>query len=66
MTPTAHERRGWSRMATDAYRTGHHFYGRRYSAAAAVGDTLPVAVFDTLQRVYRIWLIDGWSALEGR
>jgi hypothetical protein len=63
--PTPHERREWARMATDAYRTGHNFYWHQYSAVAAAGDTLPLPVFDALQRVYRMWLADGWTAIDG-
>ena len=65
MTPTAHARSEWLRIAADAYRTGRNVYGHRYSVASATGDTLPLAVYDTLQRVYRMWLNDGWKAVDG-
>jgi hypothetical protein len=63
MTPNAHERAEWARMAQDAYKHGHTFYGHRYSAQAALGGPRPVDVYDTLQRVYRQWLVFGWSAI---
>jgi hypothetical protein len=65
-TPTAHEKAEWSRMAQDAYASDRNFYGHRYSGAAALrhDDTLPLTVFDTLQRVYRLWLVGGWANVE--
>ena len=65
LTVTAHEASEWARMAQDAYRNGHNFYGHRYSAAAATlaGKQVNTEVYDTLQRHYRTWLIWGWADL---
>lgn len=65
ITPNAHERAEWARLAADAYRTGRNFYGHRYSAASARPGPVALPVFDTLQTVYRVWLNTGWSGVEG-
>jgi hypothetical protein len=36
ITPTEHEKREWSRMATDAYKTGRNAIGHRYSMGACM------------------------------
>lgn len=66
ITVTQHVKNEWTRMANDAYATGRNFYGHRYSAKSALpaGTMLEVGVFDTLQRVYRSWLIDGWKHID--
>lgn len=64
MTPNAHERAEWARLAQDAYRTGRNDFGHRFSARAAVGGYMPLEVFDTLQTIYRRWLIGGWAEVE--
>lgn len=63
MHPTEHERAEWSRMASDAYKTGRNFWGHRYSVAAT-WNAVRIGVFDTLQHHYRLWLIGGWDAIE--
>lgn len=65
ITVTAHNKAEWARAAKDCYAKGASFYGHRFSAKAALpeGAMLPLDVFDTLQRLYRIWLIDGVKAL---
>ena len=64
VTLTQHERNEWIRMAKAAYAKGHNDIGHVYSAAAAKA-SIPVAQFDSLQRDYRAWLIDGFAAFEG-
>lgn len=61
ITPTHHEKLEWARMAQAAYAASENFYGHRYSAAAALpdGTTLAADVYDTLQRLYRAWLVFG-------
>ena len=56
----------WSRMARDAYHTGRNDLGHRFSVAAAVywGRPCRCDVFDTLQTIYRRWLIGGWQLVE--
>ena len=64
VTPTLHEKSEWSRLAMDAYGSGHNAVGHRFSAMAALpeGARLPVTVFDSLQLTYRCWLVNGWEA----
>ena len=64
ITPTEHEKREWSRMATAAYKTGRNAIGHRYSMAATlrIGEPCDVSKFDSLQNDYRAWLIDGFSS----
>lgn len=64
MSPNDHERAEWARMANDAYKHNRNSIGHRYSAASAVGGPMPLARFDSLQRDYRSWLIDGWSGFD--
>ena len=63
ITPTAHDRSEWARMAQDCYRNGANFYGHRMSAAAAKSGEMEIGAYDTLKRLYRLWLIDGIAAL---
>jgi hypothetical protein len=65
-TPTEHDKAEWSRMAQDAYKTGRNFFGHRYSMAATLrrNEAMRLDVFDTLQHVYRQWLVFGWSEVE--
>ena len=64
ITPTEHEKREWSRMATDAYKTGRNAIGHRYSMAATlcIGEPCTLAWFDSLQNDYHAWLIGGFSS----
>ncbi len=67
ITPTEHAKAEWSRLAQDAYKTGRHAHGHRYSGAAAAiprDGQMSLDVYDDLQRVYRLWLIGGWGAVE--
>ena len=66
ITVTDHQIGEWSRMATDAYRTGRNFYGHRYSAAVAnfSGVALCEELYDSLMFPYRRWLVGGWAAVE--
>jgi hypothetical protein len=61
MTPTDHEKREWARMAQAAYGSGHNSIGHRYSGAASLPNCghIELTKFDSLQRDYRIWLIDN-------
>jgi hypothetical protein len=63
ITPTEHEKREWSRMAKDAYKTGRNVIGHRYSMAATlcIGEPCKLEWFDSLQNDYRDWLIGGFS-----
>lgn len=65
ITPTSHCLSEWSRLATDAYVTGRNHFGHRFSVASATM-TGPVSesVYDTLQVIYRRWLVGGWSEVE--
>ena len=61
ITITQHERNEWSRLAQDAYRTGHNAYGHRFSAAAACWpERVSCAAYDRHQAIYRAWLLTGW------
>lgn len=61
--PTMHERMEWSRLAQDAYNTRRSWFGHRFSIAAARSEmTWPE--FDTLQTIYRRWLVGGWQVVE--
>ncbi len=66
ITPTEHTKAEWSRLAKDAYHTDRNAYGHRYSGAAAIPryGQMSLDVYDDLQRVYRLWLIGGWGAVE--
>ena len=61
ITPTEHEKSEWSRLARDAYANDANYLGHRYSGAAALrfGQSIPFAVYDGLQTLYRTWLIEG-------
>jgi hypothetical protein len=61
ITPSAHEKAEWSRMAQAAYLAGHNATGHRYSVAASIpiNAPVPVTTFDSLQTDYRAWLIEG-------
>lgn len=63
ITVLQHNKDEWSRMASDAYAKGHNAFGHRYSGLAALptGSKLPVAVYDSVQHVYRQWLVFGWN-----
>jgi hypothetical protein len=63
ITPTEHEKAEWSRMAKDAYRTGHNAVGHRFSMAATLckGEQCRLSWFDSLQNDYLHWLVDGWD-----
>ena len=62
ITPTAHDKTEWSRLAQAAYREGRNSIGHRFSAAASLPHDAPmtVAQFDALQGQYRHWLVFGW------
>lgn len=63
ITPTQHEKDGWSRMAQHAYRTGRNSIGHTYSVAASLPRTgqMTVTYFDWLQESYRDWLCSGFA-----
>ena len=65
ITPTDHDRAEWHRLAADAYRLGRNFYGHRFSvASAAYTGPMRTDVFDTLQTIYRRWLMWGWAGVD--
>lgn len=61
MTPNAHEKAEWSRMAQAAYASGLNTIGHIYSAAASAPEGRGVGLyyFYRLQAGYRAWLCDG-------
>jgi len=62
---TRHDRTEWTRLAKDAYANGCAERGHQFSAAAAVlPDRITCAVYDRLQGVYRLWLINGLDAIR--
>lgn len=63
VTPSAHEKAEWTRLAQAAYKAGRNAIGHRFSVAASLPSTgsMALATFDSLQADYRSWLIDGWS-----
>lgn len=69
---TEHEAREWARLASNAYSAGRNDFGHRFSVAAACYwpstdgrlKEIDPRVFDTLQTIYRRWLIGGWSEVE--
>lgn len=69
---TAHEANEWARLAQDAYNTDRNDFGHRFSMAAACYSpsldgtlkTMRSDVYDTLQTIYRRWLVFGWSEVE--
>jgi len=62
MTPTAHEKAEWSRMATAAYNSGRNAIGHRFSVAASLprDGSMTLNHFDALQSEYRAWLVGGF------
>jgi hypothetical protein len=66
ITVTEHEAREWSRLAQAAYNSDRNDLGHRFSMAAAVywGKPCRADVFDTLQTIYRRWLIGGFAEVE--
>lgn len=66
ITPNAHEKSEWSRMAQAAYLGRRNDIGHRFSVAASLPSygQVTVAYFDRLQTEYRAWLIsDEWPAV---
>jgi hypothetical protein len=59
VTPTEHEKREWSRMASAAYREQRNPIGHRYSMAATLchDEPMPLDRFEILQAGYRAWLV---------
>lgn len=53
----------WARMATQAYKAGHNEIGHKFSAAATISPDTRVCPkwFDSMQDVYRSWLVFGWT-----
>lgn len=66
ITPTQHEKNEWSRLARWAYANDRNDVGHRFSMAASArnGESISIALFDSLQRGYRSWLIDGMGGAE--
>lgn len=58
MTPNAHERNEWRRLASNAACRGFNDRAIQFSEAARKTD-LPLTEFDALQAVYRQWLVYG-------
>ncbi len=66
MIVTRHERSEWSRMVQDCYSNDLNWLGHRMSGAASVPDAFDMRldVFDTLQSLYRQWLLEGVSSFS--
>lgn len=66
IVPTEHEKSEWSRLAQAAYAVDRNDLGAKFSVSAAccgVGQSIPLHRFDELRRIYRQWLISGFSAV---
>ena len=65
MVPTEHEKAEWSRLAQDAYANDRNDLGAKFSVSASYlkGESMTLAKFDELQRIYRQWLIGGLSSV---
>lgn len=63
VTIIPHNKAEWARLAVDAYAKGHNEFGHRFSALAALpeGHALEPRVYDSIQRIYRAWLVFGWE-----
>jgi len=59
--PTRHEKAEWSRLAQDAYARDMNTIGHAFSAHASRPHNWAMSIkqFDTLQAIYRAWLIHG-------
>lgn len=66
MTPTDHEKREWSRLATSAYAAGLNDLGHKFSGAASIrnGESIALKSFDELQTTYRAWLVGGFDDIK--
>jgi len=65
ITPTAHEKREWARMAQAAYKAGRSCLGHRMSGAACLASDQSMGIqrYDHIMGLYRTWLIDGFAAI---
>ena len=61
IVPTEHDKREWSRLAQAAYACDRNELGHKFSMAATlrIGEPCTLAFYDTLQGIYRAWLIGG-------
>lgn len=59
ITVSQHVKNEWSRFAQAAYNNDHNSIGHRFSRYSAIPNDaqITLAVFDTLQRSYRAWLV---------
>ena len=66
ITVTHHNKMEWARMAQDAYTHGVNWLGHRMSGAAALRSDMMLRedAYDTLQRLYRQWLLDGIGSFD--
>lgn len=66
ITPTAHEKAEWARLAQAAYAADLNTVGHRFSGAASLRNEhkMMLATFDSLQNDYRTWLVDGIEGLR--
>jgi len=66
ITPNAHERNEWLRMAKDAEKHGMQAIADKFAAAAmrlSSAAEIPLHEFDALQAEYRSWLVDGFKRM---
>lgn len=63
ITVTDHNKSEWARMAQSAYRADLNAIGHRFSGAASItrGTRLTCAEYDSLQTLYRAWLVFGFE-----
>jgi hypothetical protein len=59
MTPNAHEKAEWARLAQAAYSRDRNDIGHRFSGAASLrnAEAITLSLFDELQGIYRDWLV---------
>lgn len=66
MTPNAHERAEWQRLALAAYDCDRTKVGARFNVAASDSSllhTMPIHDFDEMQAIYRQWLVYGFTGI---
>lgn len=65
ITPTAHEKSEWARMADCCAKAGKATHACLYKAAAVLEGPMKPWTYDALQKNYRHWLLGGTLPDEG-
>lgn len=67
ITPTQHEKNEWSRCAQAAYKAKRNDVGHKLSMAAALrnNESVPLGFYDSVQTVYRKWLVFNELPVQG-